>query len=325
MEIDLMQLFKQYYKVISGFVFLLLVFSACQVVDAPKPTPSANPTFVVKPTFIPPTASPTRTEYPPTATYPVPTATIPPTPFPTLSIQEKEKKVRELISTNNGCSLPCIWGITPGETKKVEVDSLLGQFGQTSPYRSTDNDIWVKIAGPVRDDKSIDFHLAYLEKNDVVEGIEFYSDGLYAPDIFQEIYKNYSPQNIFLQLGLPDRVFIIAANQGAPRVGYEILLCYDKIGLMLDYSGITENLGTLHFCPTFPDKKEIDTIRIYAQNPSNQEPLENLRNLPDFSQNFFSFEEKTGISIEKLFKNLSNGNNPCFDTPVDIWPRYGAG
>jgi hypothetical protein len=47
-----------------------------------------------------------------------PTPTVPPSPtlVPTLTADQEQALVLDLLQNNAGCRLPCWWGFTPGKT-----------------------------------------------------------------------------------------------------------------------------------------------------------------------------------------------------------------
>jgi hypothetical protein len=98
-------------------VLALLVLVGCAStppVEIPTPTPTL--------TFTP---SPTLT--------PVPSAT--PTLIPTLTRDDAETKMLDLMASNGNCHLPCFWGITPGESTLTDTKTILAPF---SSFRFTE-------------------------------------------------------------------------------------------------------------------------------------------------------------------------------------------
>ncbi|MBM3153515.1 MAG: hypothetical protein FJZ96_15130 [Chloroflexi bacterium] len=70
---------------------------------------------------------------PPTFT---PTSVVTPFPYPlsTLPASEIQSLVLELLSTNDGCLLPCWWGITPGFSKWLNVRSIIEPLASDVDY-----------------------------------------------------------------------------------------------------------------------------------------------------------------------------------------------
>ncbi len=111
---------------ICGLLFILL-FMGCQskettdVVAQSTPTVPTGinlPTATIKPVTITATRQSTATRI-------AITATLIPSPMPTLSLEEKEIVTSELYKTNGNCELPCWWGIVPGETEWQTAKLLL--------------------------------------------------------------------------------------------------------------------------------------------------------------------------------------------------------
>jgi hypothetical protein len=117
----------------------------------PTPTASLTPTFPPTATVTPvPTSTPTLTSTPtilPTKPHPpLPTVV---TPLGTSQSSENACKLsddkqkaeysQKLLSTNGGCSLPCLLGIIPGQTPWHEVDDFFYRMGETGAGRSLPN------------------------------------------------------------------------------------------------------------------------------------------------------------------------------------------
>jgi len=120
------------------FLFVLVSLVGCQQNNAAHPpnssTPLVNPvsTFTSVPSLVP-TFSPV-----PTLTITAslqPTATITLTPLPTMPGDKIQAKFDQLYQYNNGCKLPCWWGITPGITTWGEARNFLMQFEEHSELR----------------------------------------------------------------------------------------------------------------------------------------------------------------------------------------------
>jgi hypothetical protein len=93
-------------------IFLLLsilLLSACQ----PEASPTGEGTAI--------TTTPTQT--PSLTRTPSPTHTL--APLPTLSEDAKLTLTKDLLTTNEGCKLPCWWGFIPGETMWEEARRFL--------------------------------------------------------------------------------------------------------------------------------------------------------------------------------------------------------
>jgi hypothetical protein len=115
--------------------------------EAMTPVPverEATVTIAIPPTNTPHISPPTRTPVPDTATpTAVPntatptaiplTATPKPLPTATLTNEQIDANLTELMLTNGGCELPCWWGILPGETSIDSARESLKALGASFP------------------------------------------------------------------------------------------------------------------------------------------------------------------------------------------------
>ncbi len=122
------------------FITLVLLAVGCAAPTPETPLPPAVTPSPVAPTFTPTlTDTPTVTQtVSPTITKTLtPSSTPTWTPWPTLSPQEAQDLVLELLETNGGCQYPCRWGIMPGETSWSEAKAFLTSFAFSFTVEST--------------------------------------------------------------------------------------------------------------------------------------------------------------------------------------------
>lgn len=167
------------------------------------------------------------------------------TPAPTeYSTAVAERKVREYLLTNNGCNLPCFWGISPGETSLDDAVKFFQPFGITNR-----NAVGLYILS-----KNILNGASLFEEDKKIIGIEVFGEG--RPDevsSFWQIWSSYLPHKIIEQYGFPDRVwFDTYDNPEVPNpekpVGYSLWFFYDEKGFLLVYSGITTKSPEYQVC-----------------------------------------------------------------------------
>ena len=108
-------------------ILLGLLIQGCVLPGMTQITPTPTP---VETTIIPaatntitpvPSPSPTQTSMPDM----IPSSTPSPTDIP----ERVTEFVLEMLETNGDCDSPCIWGITPGETRWTELEARLTAGG----------------------------------------------------------------------------------------------------------------------------------------------------------------------------------------------------
>src|SRR3990172_6047576 len=110
-----------------SLVYMLGGATGCTAFPAHEETLEYMPTE--RPTILPPEAALAEQTL-----MPLPAATLGPTltpvwtPRPTLAEAEAAQALRDLIMTNGGCGLPCVWGLTPGETTWRDAEAILLTF-----------------------------------------------------------------------------------------------------------------------------------------------------------------------------------------------------
>jgi len=106
-------------------VLVLALVAGCVAETPAAPTVTATRTATASPTT---TLTPTSTVTPSRTLIPrTPTATFP--PIETVAPAEAEQLLIEHLQSIPECQLPCIWGVTPGETSFHEAYKMLFPFG----------------------------------------------------------------------------------------------------------------------------------------------------------------------------------------------------
>ncbi len=271
-----------------------------------------------------PTSSPTQVILP-TST---PSPTFSPTPLPTLPLDQIVENVVELLKTNAGCQLPCIWGITPGVTSWAEAEQQLQQAGIkiSSDRQGTSlvyNDTLLIPATTTA--TNIFTKVEFTEQDGVVSSIHLDGEGFSSPEEFKEIWNRYAPERIIPNLGQPTRVWIHAvasAAEGNPSsFPYELWVFYDPLGLLLRYQGMVDARPVYRFCPTFSDSGNIGiTVDVYAVSTLGGDSPEDLTELKSMAFPPRNLEETAGLTVEEFYGLFSQNSQPiCFETPQNIW------
>lgn len=250
---------------------------------------------------------------------PIPTNT--PTPYPTLSPTQVEANLIELLETNAGCQFPCLWGITPGLTRWHDAEKFLVSKGLSL---SLDY-----IAQPPNYYDTLVTHdgifakILFYEQNEIVEAIELNGEGVYAPEIFEEMWGQYAPENILPTYGPPSRILVYAhpGRTSEGKLMYSLWFFYDQQGFLIHYGGRTESLPTLKLCPTFKESGNLTPLlSIYLKSPNFKSTLESLTVIPDNPQPYINLEEAADISMDEFYALFQQQANPiCVDVPRNIW------
>jgi hypothetical protein len=286
------------------FLITLLLTSCSAAAASPTKTATAIPPTVINAPTVTNTPSPTATSIPPIET-----------PLPTLSPVKAYARYQELLKTNDGCRLPCWWGITPGKTSWDNAQKFLQTF------------TWTEVQGPFNDGSFTGYvHLplpqekgtldhTYSIKNGIVNRIEAYNFDWATSLDFVSFLNSY---------GAPDEVFIRTyqndLNESRP---YLIDLFYTKLGILMEYSGGRAiNVGKkIRNC-----FDNVDSPFIYLWSPDDKmtsseaiSAFLDTTNLPYP----IPLYDATGMSVDSFYKKFRNPDkNNCLETPLALWPNY---
>lgn len=307
------------FRVLYILLSSILVLSACASNEKNKiPTPSLpNQTKTIETQIPKATKTPTKTP-----TLPLPTSTTyeaETSSLPTLSSDQTEKFLTNLIQKPDNCKLPCWWGTTPGITTWQEANDFLFHIGD-------------KILDPAQSHETVDltfddlqlYQTLMIDRNsDTISKIMFSVEGFYNPKGFQSVWDSYSLKNILSQYGKPSRVLIHSSTVELPpdnKIAYQLYVFYDQEGFLIRYGsvGLIQN-SKIHICPQFSGQDDLWTLDFYLQDPSSTVPLEHMVDgyEADMAESR-SLEDATGLSIDQLM-GLARGDFTCFDTPLSLW------
>ncbi len=236
-------------------------------------------------------------------------------PIPTLS-NVNEIKMAELLKIDD-CRLPCYLGITPGistgsDTKKLFDSLAAGNFGHS---RLEGNitlfgyAMWfnhkTKNSLPQPSDSEADMGITHdfgfaVDEDDTVQQIFVNIVSHDAGPKLQEYWSNYSPRNVFLQIGVPDGIYI--------GIGSGLALVYEKIGVVLIYDSYwNENL----YCP----QDEGRVFRRHFMLTNTEFPLDIYPSFENVSKNrsiWFPIDDALQMSIEQFYKKMIDKSSTCY-------------
>lgn len=254
-----------------------------------------------------------------------PTPPITLTPPPTLSVKEREIKIKELLETNGNCELPCWWGIKPGLDTWVSVNELLLYMGAKTGVFEENGNVVHEVAGLNFDQEFISTRVYLIEENDVISAIMVHSSGRSEPSNFKNIWTDYSPENILLKYGIPSRVWLYSnsiVNEGTTSyLPYSIWIFYDVRGILFRYIGLVDYQAIYKMCPLFGEEGDlVNEIDIYLQSPDSLHQIELLTDMKYYGGEPISIEKAAGITPSEFYNMFTNPEKQtCLETPRDIW------
>jgi hypothetical protein len=251
------------------------------------------------------------------------------TPLPTLTTEEQDIYVRELLKTNADCQLPCWWRITPGKTSWNDTEDFLRYLGAT--IGQTELESGVILHWAMLQDNLSYIDQGFLEREVHAGKVDTIfvggnHSGTQNQSNFEAMWESYSPRQIMTKYGAPSRVLLSAPGGtglgDTGNNGYIMWIFYDYSGFMIRYDGIVADLPVYHFCPELKKgADDIYRIDITLQYPDHPLSLEwddaILSTQPSRAK---SIQDAAGISIDEFYRLFTQNDEPaCFDTPHDIW------
>ncbi len=337
------------------FLIMLILVSGCITPASPTPLSTAivlSPvqTGAVNETTVPLTTRTSLLSEP--AESPVPTLTLvspSPTAQPTLTVAKAKEVILDLLKSNGGCQLPCLWGITPGITNMDSFNGSLSTFGEISVAK----DVYIhshsrEQNGSItfilwNDNIRIPFVLSYYkDKEESIDhltlsaqagreegqGVNQSIKAVYGEPFFYQILSYYLLPNILSTYGIPSDI-LIAPFPDDPdypsdaKIPFSIVLFYQDKGIFVEYILPKEKIGKyLVGCP-----KKAGYLTVIVWPPDQHLSIEIVASMNSglgmntLNVDYFkAIENATEMTPEDFYQIFKNPNNTtCIETPKNIW------
>ncbi len=302
---------------ISVIVITLVLTNCISYPTEKTPTNPAQMATNTPPNIVP-TSRPTRIRDTSTA-IPSPTWT----PLATLSSDEAEQFISNLLESNRGCKLPCWWGIVPGQTRWDEAEQFFSTFateiGQGQEgfeqeddgyHHYTNYSMYYTIPGQPTDGRTL-----YDVRDGVIVFISVDSTG-------NEI--SYQLHRLLSSYGQPQSVYILTyPNVPFDILPFRILVHYPDQGIYAIYEYPAENDGTtISSCPNSSGPS------LYLDSP-NQPYEKYLTPFEDSAKRLMGVNEgdplvnlqtATQMDVETFYETFKDPKTDmCLKTPANLW------
>jgi hypothetical protein len=312
------------------FCGLVMVFlAACSTINPPLPPISPDehtqePVTQTSMTAVPsivltipndtmPAPSPTFTQTPTRTNIP----TITWTPQPTLEPAAAFQAVQDLIATNQGCRLPCWWGLIPGETHWGVAEHFLAPFTQILHFKTEKKyeggashtydtyEVTYPVEGVPRGGGA-----SITTKDDVIDYI-FVGSGSTRP--------LFSVDQLLREYQMPTQVYIITyANAPFLPLPFALVIYYEEQNILAVYELDGNIQGkSLVGCP----QNIAPEIHLWSDEITVTEKSINNWALGQLPNRLLSpLEYVTAISLEEFTDIFSAADNEtCIETPAELW------
>jgi hypothetical protein len=276
--------------------------------------PTATSTATIQPTM--PTPTPTSQS--------IATETV--ISIPTPPGESRMEQVLWLYETNNGCQLPCWWGITPGQTEWSVAEEFLYRFDsnydiyESSPIpRIVYYGVSVILPQKVFSDYYTE--LGVLVIDGVVDTIE---TDVSIGDTPPGSLSQYTLSAFLSNYGEPTEVWLATYRSspgGGPGSGgilsFVVVLFYPEQGIAALYDDLGEIADDIvRGCP---QEYPVSTLKLWS--PNTDFTFEQLvSSSSSFNLEYLSLEESTEMDVTTFYETFKKPDNTtCLETPTNLW------
>lgn len=246
-----------------------------------------------------------------------------PTVVPTLPVNQANSRLLELLANNGNCQLPCIWGLTPGESTYDDALDILIPLSSISNFTdlsTSPGDISPTYA---EDDNILSTRIAFpFSTTGIIRHIIFQIGIVASNDEFSKQIEYYMLPNILSQYDNPTTVMLstMAKLPGSGvHGGFKILLLYPDRGILVNYTMQMQIVGeNIMGCPSNSH------IEFELYPPGHADSFFDLLEPSGWAQiiqkTYKPIEEATSISQEDFYRIFSQQTDECILTPANLWP-----
>jgi hypothetical protein len=278
------------------------------------PSLSANitPTNLISETLPTPTGTPSL----------LPTSTVETGQIPTPPGIGAKEQVLWLYETNNGCQLPCWWGIVPGETDWQTARAFLSQFDRDI-YRSpdtSDSSASYGVTIPLSLDVFIEekTELSLFVQDSVVEAIDTHVSIGDTPPGYLDLY---TLPNLLTTYGPPTEIWLSTYSKPFENneLPFRLLLFYPQQGIMALFSDNGVKNG--QYVSGCPQRDPASYLTLWF--PELAWTFEEVKNGASvYNVDYLRLEDTTDWDIATFYETFKNPDNTtCIETEAELW-RY---
>ena len=258
---------------------------------------------------------------------PKPTLVFPPSPTSVPNMQPDKIPLLIKQLQNEDCKLPCYLGIIPGETTLRNGIAILKSLGGKefisgtgkNPYqRETDGAFLYTyefdIGEPDPEGNIISHSVTLITDNDLIQSMEISASPIIfknelietAMETYQFIWNGYSLENIFLQMGEPENVYL-PPKERPNMSGTTWLLVYAKQNTQIYL--FDEWLGN-KICPN----NEVKILRMALSHLDSPFSIYADGRVPPTDREIYlPIEEMFGINTSDFYKQVLANPSICFE------------
>lgn len=232
---------------------------------------------------------------------------------PTMDVSQTNAVVNELLLTNNGCELPCFWGIIPGITTWEEASFLKNLSVQYD----------LDLAEESQDyfDKTFYFPVLNRHNSNMSLDVEVFKNTVLSLEAGDFEADNFELANFLIHNGQPDEIWVFTNSKGFGidnHIGFLILFYYREKQMTVSYSGNGEiGESWIVGCTTLSPH-----LKIWAWDDSMGFPESVFSGLDTIRVTWKPIDEATQgeFDVSKYYETFKESQHePCIKTPKSIW------
>lgn len=276
-----------------------------------------------------------------------PIATNTPKAVPTLPTGEAGIRLLDLLASNGGCRLPCLWGITPGKNDYQDAQNILIPlssisakediyfkptklrgilFGTISPIYIDGEQYFNSLIAYYHDDDGVVNNITFrVREEQVIKDSNGNRTGIrpiYDSPTFITRTEYYSLHHLLTEQGVPDSVLIYTSGQSnrGGSIRLDIAIFYPNQGIWAQYETSVNEFEVGNIIKICPIHTHVEMELYPPGNPDNFYKLLDQTDWHYTKGGFKILKEATSISIEEFYQTFRNPTDQCLETPVNIWP-----
>lgn len=263
-----------------------------------------------------------------------------PTSVSALSINEATILSMNLLASNGDCNLPCVWGMTSGQSTIQDSQNILAPLKNLASYFELNSNPSGISLNSIEEDLIIyiSINLYSSLDNSVIDWISFKLRALsnvngemksiFNSTEFAMLSSKYRLSQVLNSFKEPEAAIISTWNKAPSRGqedGFQLILIYPDNGIAVRYitnwqevnSNILGCFSSAHVeMEIFPSNNSELFTSLMSQS-SNWEGL-----WPEYTENPYwkSLADATSMSLQEFYETFRESTDECIETPANLWP-----
>lgn len=275
---------------------------------------SAASEIVTTPTFPESRTSTLIAEISPTPTEITVARTPTSLPVPTLSEEEMNENLRQLLTTNRGCLYPCWWGIGIKGATVEDIDTLASITGKTPALFTDRNGVTHYSSNfvlPLSNFSQLTVTY-FVENNDVISSAVFWPNPIGNWNGYEDALQRFLIINVLVEYGMPDEVLFAVQPSVEPgdTPWFTLWIIYAEPDFSIRYEGAVTDETPPRVCINDLQETRLDSIHLYMGEYGAQKDLETYYGIEDLKP----IDEITNLTVDEFFSRFSSTNSDrCID------------